>query len=222
MAANSNFFITLHKKPLYTTFPVAGKGNAAIGSFWGMERDGGKRSHEGIDIFAKKGTPVVAATDGFVSYTGDRGLGGKQVWLRDGLFGASLYYAHLDSIIAQSGARVHAGDTLGLVGNTGNARFTPAHLHFGIYRNSGAVNPLPYVFAKEKISQKQFNRSYKTQNLKVKGTANLRQGPSATAPVVGTAAANESITLLGQSRDWLHVQTALGKKAFISKTLVKV
>lgn len=222
MAANSDFFITLRKNPLYATFPVAGKGNAAIGSFWGMERDGGKRSHEGIDIFAKKGTPVVAVTDGFVSYTGERGLGGKQVWLRDGLFGASLYYAHLDSIIAQSGARVHAGDTLGLVGNTGNAQFTPAHLHFGIYRNSGAVNPLPYVFTNEKISQQQFNRSYKTQSLKVKGTANLRQGPSATAPVIGTAGANESITLLGQSKDWLHVQTALGKKAFISKTLIKV
>lgn len=221
MAANTDFFIKLNKKPLYETFPVAGKGNAAIMSFWGMERDGGARKHEGIDIFAKKGTPVVAATDGFVTYTGERGLGGKQVWLRDGLFGASLYYAHLDAIKVDGGARVKAGDTLGFVGNTGNARFTPPHLHFGIYRSFGAVNPLPFVYTMEAISQKQFSRNFKDNTLQVKRKANLRQGPSTKDPVIGTLGANDQIMLLGQSKDWLHIQTALGKKAFISKSLVK-
>lgn len=221
MAANTDFFIKINKRPLYTTFPVAGKGNAAIMSFWGMERDGGARKHEGIDIFARKGTPVVAATDGFVTYTGERGLGGKQVWLRDGLFGASLYYAHLDAIKVNDGARVKAGDTLGFVGNTGNARFTPPHLHFGIYRSFGAVDPLPFVYETENIKQKQFTRSFKANVLKVKQKANLRQGPSTNNPVIGTLAANDDVILLGQSKDWLHVQTALGKKAFISKSLVK-
>ena len=49
--------------PLALVFPVAGK-KAAVGSFWGAPRDGGKRKHEGIDVFAKKGTPVVAISNG--------------------------------------------------------------------------------------------------------------------------------------------------------------
>ena len=70
-------------------------------------------------------------------------LGGKVVWLRT-TGGASLYYAHLDSQLVRPGDRVAVGDTLGLVGNTGNARTTPPHLHFGIY-SRGPKDPLPYV-----------------------------------------------------------------------------
>jgi murein DD-endopeptidase MepM/ murein hydrolase activator NlpD len=220
IAAGSDFFISLDKKPMYA-FPVSGKGNAAIGSFWGMERDGGKRSHEGIDIFAKKGTPVVAITDGTINYTGERGLGGKQVWLRDGLFGRSLYYAHLDEIKAVQGTRVKVGDTLGFVGNTGNARFTPPHLHFGIYTMGGAVNPLPYVYTTEKIAAKQYPKSFKASVLKAKSKANLRLGPAATAPVIGALGANDTITLLGQHKDWLHVKTASNLHAYLHKSLVK-
>ncbi|WP_051200367.1 peptidoglycan DD-metalloendopeptidase family protein [Flavobacterium subsaxonicum] len=219
LAANSNFFISLSKRPLYV-FPVSGKGNAAIGSFWGMERDGGKRSHEGIDIFAKRGTPVVAITNGSVSYTGEKGLGGKQVWLRDGLFGKSLYYAHLDSIAVQTGASVKTGDTLGFVGNTGNAKFTPPHLHFGIYK-SGAVNPLPYVYQIPKVTPAQFTRSFAAATLKTKGKANLRQGPSTSAPTVGALSPTQTVTLLGQHNDWLHIQTPTGQKAFLHKSLAK-
>src|SRR5690606_21376741 len=79
-------------------FAGAGKGNRDVQSFWGASRDGGGRSHEGIDIFARRGTPVVAVTNGYITRTGNSGLGGKQVWQRDGLLGNSLYYAHLDSI----------------------------------------------------------------------------------------------------------------------------
>ena len=217
--ANTNFFISLNKRPLYT-FPVAGKGNAAIGSFWGMERDGGKRNHEGIDIFAKKGTPVVAITNGTISFTGERGLGGKQVWLRDGLFGKSLYYAHLDSIAVQGGMTVKMGDTLGFVGNTGNAKTTPPHLHFGIYQ-SGAINPLPFVYQTDAIIEAKFIRSFTTAQLKVQGTANLRQAPDTKSNTLGALTANDTVVLLGQNNDWLHIQTPAGKKAFIYKSLVR-
>jgi len=219
VTANANFFISLNKRPVYG-FPVSGKGNAAIGSFWGMERDGGKRSHEGIDIFAKRGTPVVAVTDGTISYTGDRGLGGKQVWQRAGLLGNSLYYAHLDSIKVQSGASVKTGDTLGFVGNTGNARTTTPHLHFGIYK-SGAVNPLPFVYQTKPITENFYTRTYKATQLKVKGKANLRQAPATTAATIGALSANDTISLLGQHNDWLHIQTLAGQQAFLHKSLVK-
>lgn len=220
MAASGPFFISLNKKPLYK-FPVAGKGNAAVGSFWGMDRDGGARKHEGIDIFAKKGTPVVAITDGSVSYAGERGIGGKQVWLRDGLFGKSLYYAHLDGIAVEEGQNVKEGDTIGFVGNTGNARFTPAHLHFGIYRFGGAVDPLPYVFSTEKISAKHYPMAFKSNELKVKSKANLRQGPATTTKVIGEVAANETVKLLGQHKDWLHIKTEDNRRAYLHKSLVK-
>lgn len=125
-------------------FPVAGT-KAKAGSFWGDDRDGGKRSHEGIDIFAPKLTPAIAAADGYITNVQEGGLGGKTVWMRVADRNISLYYAHLDKQLVEAGQRVKRGDTLGLVGNTGNARFTPSHLHFGIYNYHGAVDPWPFV-----------------------------------------------------------------------------
>ncbi len=125
-------------------FPVAGN-KARVGSIWGDSRDGGKRSHEGIDIFAAKRTPVIAAADGYISRVDNGGLGGKTVSLRVYETGHSLYYAHLDEQLVREGQRVKKGDTLGLVGNTGNAKHTPSHLHFGIYADGVPVDPLPFV-----------------------------------------------------------------------------
>ncbi len=222
MAAKSNFTITLNKRPLYNVFPVAGKGNAAIGSFWGMDRDGGIRRHEGIDIFAKRGTPVVAVAGGAVTYTGEKGIGGKQVWLRDNNYGSSLYYAHLDSIAVTSGGSVHVGDTLGFVGNTGNAKFTPPHLHFGIYRNYGAVNPLPFVYKDNLITHRSFTKNFNGPFVNIKSKlANLRQQPDAKAPKLGEVKVNEKVLLLGESNDWLHIRTADSLRAFLHKSLVK-
>jgi peptidoglycan LD-endopeptidase LytH len=125
-------------------FPVSGK-KANVGSVWGVDRDGGKRRHEGIDIFAPKRTPAVAAADGFITGVREGGIGGKTVWLRPEGKPYTLYYAHLDEQLVHEGQQVKKGDVIGLVGNTGNAATTPPHLHFGIYTFGGAVDPLPYV-----------------------------------------------------------------------------
>ena len=128
-------------------FPVTGVDNDAIKSRWGADRDGGRRLHEGIDIFAPRGTPVVAATRGRIVNVGDNRLGGLVVWLHDSERNQNLYYAHLDRQVAREGEEVEPGDTLGFVGNTGNARTTPPHLHFGIYRRGeGAIDPYPFVW----------------------------------------------------------------------------
>jgi len=149
------------------------------------------------------------------------GLGGKQVWQRTGLFGNSIYYAHLDSIAIESGAKVKAGDTLGFVGNTGNAKFTPPHLHFGIYKGyQGAVDPLPFVYETAQITSKSYPKNFKNNYLKVKGSkANLRKNPETHGAKVGELLADEKIILLGQTKDWLHIQTALNQKAFLHKSL---
>lgn len=125
-------------------FPVPGNDGKKVGSFWGDSRDGGKRSHEGIDIFDKFRTPVIASCNGIVTRVNENKLGGKSVWLNPSGKSYSLYYAHLDSQIARPLQQVKTGDTLGLMGNTGNAKHTPTHLHFGIYAN-GAVDPLPFI-----------------------------------------------------------------------------
>ena len=90
-------------------------------------------THKGVDIFAKKGTPVVSATSGIVIFTGYLSLGGKAVTILSPDF-KFLYYAHLDTILASRLTWVSSGDTIGKVGNTGNAKFTPSHLHFSICR----------------------------------------------------------------------------------------
>jgi murein DD-endopeptidase MepM/ murein hydrolase activator NlpD len=131
-------------------FPVAGK-KSFVGSFWGAVRDGGKRKHEGIDIFARKGTPVVAICDGIIVSKGSTPRGGKVLWLQSTTHPMTVYYAHLDQHKAKSGQFVRKGEVIGTVGNTGNARYTPAHLHFGIYKYTGAVNPLPYVKSSRRI-----------------------------------------------------------------------
>jgi len=124
-------------------FPVSGLTAAAVQSEFGASRDAGRREHEGIDIFASRGTPVVAVVDGHAG-TGTNGLGGNVVWLREGLTGRRFYYAHLDKWAIDGSASVRAGDVLGYVGNTGNARTTSPHLHFGIYEG-GAVDPAPFL-----------------------------------------------------------------------------
>lgn len=127
-------------------FPVEGHGMPAVQSFFGADRDGGSRSHHGVDIFARRGTPVLATSPGVVGSVDVTNLGGKVVWLRDGVRNANIYYAHLDSQYVSRGDRVQTGDTLGFVGNTGNARTTPPHLHFGIYRRGeGPVDPAPFL-----------------------------------------------------------------------------
>ncbi|HKM36206.1 MAG TPA: M23 family metallopeptidase [Thiopseudomonas sp.] len=127
-------------------FPVEGAAQHDIGSRFGVARDGGARQHHGVDIFAKKGTPVTAVVTGRAR-TGTGGIGGNHVWLSGGMFGVGgtrYYYAHLDSFAIASGDTVKQGDVLGYVGNTGNARTTPPHLHFGIY-SGGPVDPAPFL-----------------------------------------------------------------------------
>jgi len=124
-------------------FPVPGFGVPAIRSRFGVDRDAGRRRHHGVDIFAPRGTPVVAVVEGYAQ-SGTNELGGNVVWLHDGVRGRTLYYAHLDRWAVEGNVQVQPGDTLGYVGTTGNARTTPPHLHFGIY-DDGPVDPEPFL-----------------------------------------------------------------------------
>jgi len=125
--------------------PVVGIVARELSDSWHDPREGG-RVHKGIDIFAKRGTEVVAVSDGIVSYIGEQRLGGRCIWLTTEA-GTAFYYAHLDRWAPglYEGMEVQAGDLLGYVGNTGNAAHTPSHLHFGINQNDDMVDPYPLL-----------------------------------------------------------------------------
>lgn len=146
---NGEYTLTVATGPSLT-FPVSPTARANIGSFWGADRDGGARRHEGVDIFAPMRTELVAAGDGTIGAVNETGIGGKVIWLRPQGKDYSLYYAHLDEQLVTPGERVRAGQVIGLMGKTGNAKTTSPHLHFGIYAVGGAVDPLPFINNKTK------------------------------------------------------------------------
>src|SRR5687768_13674681 len=116
-----------------------------IADTWHAPRGTGRR-HEGQDIFAPRGTPVLSATNGYVLRIGEKNLGGQTVSVISS-GGRIYYYAHLDSYAPglEEGDRVSTRSVLGSVGTTGNAQGTPPHLHFGVYTLTGAINPLPLL-----------------------------------------------------------------------------
>jgi murein DD-endopeptidase MepM/ murein hydrolase activator NlpD len=126
-------------------FPLKAANRKLIQSFFGVGRDNNTRRHEGVDIFSAFRTPVIAVAEGTVTRVNQNNLGGNVVWFRPRGKDYTLYYAHLDEQTVSPGQEVVIGDTLGLMGNTGNARTTPPHLHFGIYTSEGAVDPLPFI-----------------------------------------------------------------------------
>jgi murein DD-endopeptidase MepM/ murein hydrolase activator NlpD len=142
----------LHVAKLYTqtpdsriSMPLANVRKQQIADTWGAPR-GTNRTHEGQDIFAAKGTPILSATSGYVYNIGENNLGGQTVSVI-GRGGRVYYYAHLDAYAPnlKEGDWVTTRTVLGYVGTTGNAQGTPPHLHFGIYASNGAINPLPLL-----------------------------------------------------------------------------
>ncbi len=199
-------------------FPVAGNNMSSVISFWGAERDAGARSHEGIDIRAKRGTPAIAAQNGFITQVGTNNLGGKVVFLSALDSPHSLYYAHLDSQLVSTGQRVIAGDTLGLIGNTGNAVTTAPHLHFGIYAHgSGAVNPLPFIDdRKEKIPGLPEISRWLGDSVIIKRKVNLYHSPQfERTALIQALPANTRLRITGEMAKGYRVQLSDGTKGFI-------
>tara|TARA_R110002020_G_scaffold254617_1_gene468369 strand:- start:52983 stop:54281 length:1299 start_codon:yes stop_codon:yes gene_type:complete len=219
LLGEGNFQVRINGTPTYETFPVQGKNSSAIQSVWGDVRDGGKRSHEGVDIFAPRGTPVIAPVPGVVTAVRDRGLGGKQVWLRDPERDWNLYFAHLDSQLVSNLQRVLPGDTLGLVGNTGNARTTAPHLHFGIYQ-SGAINPSPAIENVFKTADILPERQLPTFMSVNTSQANLRSAPTTSSEMVEQLKDDTPVIILSATSDWYQVQTFDGLNGFLYRTLL--
>lgn len=135
--------------------PVAGVPRKAIADSWNDARGGGTRGHHGTDIMAPGGTPVVAAAPGRIEKLFQSGLGGITLYVRSPDRRWTYYYAHLAGYAAgiREGMAVKAGDTLGFVGDTGDAGAGNYHLHFGLTKMQPGerwyqgenVNPYPML-----------------------------------------------------------------------------
>ncbi len=145
------------RAPSGLVIPVAGVGPDKLADTFSDAREGG-RVHDAIDILAPRGTPVVAAAAGHVArlFTSERGGLTVYVVSPDPAGGALVYYyAHLDAYAPglADGQDVRAGQTLGTVGDSGNAVPGNTHLHFAIWRvddparfwDGPALNPYPLL-----------------------------------------------------------------------------
>ncbi|MBI5877072.1 MAG: M23 family metallopeptidase [Chloroflexi bacterium] len=95
------------------------------------------RAHDGIDIFAPRGSTLYACTSGtVVSYARPYNVYGNTVWIRDAS-GYLFFYCHLDRVYVSPGQRVNTSTVVGTLGKTGNAAGTPAHLHFELHYPAG-------------------------------------------------------------------------------------
>ncbi|HSW31689.1 MAG TPA: M23 family metallopeptidase [Longimicrobiales bacterium] len=205
-------------------FPVDGHGESDIHSGFGSARDGGRRSHHGVDIFAPRGTPVLAAAEGVVSRVQVTNLGGKVVWVRDAARNANLYFAHLDSQAVLPNEEVAIGDTLGFVGNTGNARSTPPHLHFGLYRRGeGPVDPAPFLRRPRGVLER-VSADLERLGRWVQPTEEdvpVRSAPSQTSELIAEVAPHASLRVWGGSGAWYRVRLADGRDGYVSARLTE-
>jgi len=130
------------------SFPVAGHHNFT--DTFGAPRMTGTpfaHLHEGTDVFAPPGTPLVAIERGVLISVGSDLLGGTKLWLV-GATGTRYYYAHLSGFApgVANGKPVERGEVIGFVGSTGNARGTSPHVHFEAHPDGGAaINPYPLL-----------------------------------------------------------------------------
>jgi murein DD-endopeptidase MepM/ murein hydrolase activator NlpD len=220
---SGRFKVTIANDPVLE-FPVAGRTSRAIGSRFGDPRDGGRRKHHGVDIFAPRGTPVIATSEAYVRQVDTTQVGGRVIWLRDNRRGASIYYAHLNEILTRAGAQVKPGDTIGTVGNTGNARTTPPHLHFGLYfRGDGPFDPWNYLHQPPgEIEPEEVQLAGLGKWVRVGGEdIPLWDRPAPRAQVLMDLPSHTAVRVLGGVGSWYRVQLPDGGSGFVSGRLTE-
>jgi hypothetical protein len=143
-------------------------------------------------------------------------LGGKVIFLHPTGKNYTLYYAHLDEQSVISGATVKLGDTVGLVGKTGNAIHTSPHLHFGIYTSEGAVDPLPFVNPEAGFPG-EITASLKGIGKKMRTTSRILiyQSPLNKAKALYTLPENTIVDVTAATEDWYKAISPAGITGFI-------
>jgi murein DD-endopeptidase MepM/ murein hydrolase activator NlpD/SH3-like domain-containing protein len=220
---SSHYIITITREPALA-FPVQGRDSKQIASFFGAVRDAGRRRHEGVDIFAPRGTPALASVNGTITRVGANKLGGNFAFLTDNSRGISLYYAHLDRWNVTQGQRVSAGDTVGFVGNTGNAQTIAPHLHFGLYSpGDSAINPLPFIrLGRGPAKQPVLPVSRLGDSVRVSASSSVvRLAPHSDSPIVRKLPATTALTIIGGTEFWLRIELPDGLTGYVASNTVE-
>jgi murein DD-endopeptidase MepM/ murein hydrolase activator NlpD len=205
-------------------FPVEGHDTSDIQSGFGAPRDGGRRSHRGVDIFAPRNTPVVAAAEAWVSRVRETEVGGRVIWLRNKSNGDNLYYAHLESEDVHEGQEVRPGEVIGRVGNSGNARTTPPHLHFGVYvRGRGARDPYPYLHRIRDTATPLAVDAARLGGWSRSADENvaLLASPRRRADVIVTLEPHTPLRVFGGTGDYFRVRLPDGRVGYVSGRLTE-
>ena len=195
-------------------FPVEGVDDRAVHSSFGADRDGGRRRHNGVDIFAPRGTPALAAAEGVVTRVNTTRLGGNVVWIRDARRSARLYYAHLDTQLVARGDRVRVGDTVGLVGNTGNAITTPPHLHFGVYID-GPTDPLPFIRPARRTPPRVAGSALVGAWVRARASVALRDRPGEDGSVTAELSRHAPLRVTAGAGRWYRVGLPDGRSGWV-------
>jgi SH3-like domain-containing protein len=139
-------------------------------------------------------------------------------------YGNRVYYAHLDRHYVTEGVRVDAGDTLGFVGNTGNARTTPPHLHFGVYRRGdGPVDPYWFVhrprgvLARLVADTALLGEWVRTPSDGIV----VRAAPEQKADAIGTLARHDAFRVVAAVGDWYRVRLPDGLMGYVTARLTE-
>lgn len=220
---SGSYTIDITREPALA-FPVQGKTSKQIDSYFGANRDGGRRKHEGVDIFAPRGTPAIASSAGIITGVGTNSLGGNVAFVTDNERNVRIYYAHLDRWNVTNGQRVSVGDTVGFVGNTGNARTTGPHLHYGIYDSGGgAVNPLPFIrLGRGPARQSLLPASRLGDSIRVAAaTTVVRLSPDGKSPVVRNLPKATALTTVGGTETWLRVELSDGLMGYVASQTIE-
>jgi len=198
-------------------FPVKGKNSRSIASFFGDPRDGGSRDHHGVDIFAARHTPVLAPSNASVTRVGEGDIGGRYVWLYDSKRSMHLYFAHLETRDVERGDRVKAGQLIGTVGNTGNARTTAPHLHFGIYSN-GPIDPFHFISETDTIAAKIAGDTLLLGKMvRPVAQALLSSAPAKADIITDTLDTDTLMTLMALTGNLCRVQLPDGSSGYIAE-----
>jgi murein DD-endopeptidase MepM/ murein hydrolase activator NlpD len=161
----------------------------------------------------------LAVCDGEIDRVENGGIGGKTVWLYDPELKQSVYYAHLNEQLVKEGQRVKAGDLIGRVGNTGNARTTPPHLHFGIYPDGmGAIDPLYFLQRQpSRIPDIQVDTSLIGQKKQVSSSSKISNSLIKKEAESILITPSATFTIIGAVKSYYHIKMENGITGFLSK-----
>lgn len=140
-------------------FPVAGPTEYSNGSWMPNTLSHRGRKHAAIDIYAERGSTIIAPVAGVVTRANFSDISGYAVTLK-GDDGITYFFAHMDAqAIVAKGQRIGIGQAFGAVGNSGSAKTTKPHVHFSMSKGGKKINPFQYLDRGFKVPEFSVNAS---------------------------------------------------------------